>query len=519
MKNIYIKIFMLAPIFLMLGSCDESLDDLFLNPDKSTDTKVEYLMTDAMLNGGSGLRIGYNPSGYYLILQHIGPWTQLNGVDGNDAQMMDLTSNAIGGLWGQYYTGFMPRLKEMELVSATLSEQEQANYAVYLSIAKVLRAHGTARIADLYGDMPYSEAFTARTSEPNLFPKFDDQESVYKSIIADLKEASEELAATTLDPGNIRAHEVLSSQDILLAGDLLKWQKFANSLRLRLAMRISEVDNAFAQSVVQEILGGSAPLVETNDDNILQEAIGPDGLNSLGGGGGKFARAFEDRAGRTYAPKLMVDLMNAANDPRRAAHFQTTTADTYVGVPSSPDDQAGLDINSDDFSLINEELIRNNEYLPGIVLTASEVRFLKAEAIIKGYVAGDAEAEYNAGLRESVDFYYYLINLDTDFTMDYPDAADVDDFVNNSTAKFDGTLAQIYTQKWMHFGINQPNEAYAEQRRTDFPALPDDMTGGSVLERTTRILYPSTEVLNNAESYEAVRSKDTSVTRVWWDTE
>lgn len=518
MRKIYFKIFMLAPIFLILGSCEESLDDLFQNPDKSTTTKIEYLMTDAMINAGSGLRIGYSPSGFYLVLQHIGPWTQLNGVDGNDAKMMDVTSNAISGLWDKYYTNFMPRLKEMELVYATLSEQEQADYAVYLTIAKILRAHATAKIADLYGDMPYSEAFTARTSEPDLFPKFDSQESVYKSIIADLKDASEELKATTLDPDNVRAHEVLSSQDVLLGADLLQWQKFANSLRLRLAMRISEVDNSFAQSVTQEILGGSLLLVETNNDNILLDAAGPDGLNLVGGSGGKLGRAFEDLGDRTYAPKLMVDLMNAANDPRREAHFQATTLDAYVGVPSSPDDQAGLDINSDDFSLINEELIRNNEYLPGIALTASEVRFLKAEAILKGYVSGDAEAEYNAGLRESVDFYYYLINLDSDFTLAYPDAALVDDFVNISTAKYDGTLEQIYTQKWMHFGINQPNEAYAEQRRTEFPALPDDMTGGSKLERTTRILYPSTEILNNAESYEAVRSKDTSTTKVWWDT-
>ncbi|PYP11472.1 MAG: hypothetical protein DMD56_06685 [Gemmatimonadetes bacterium] len=82
---------------------------------------------------------------------------------------------------------------------------------------------------------------------------------------------------------------------------------------------------------------------------------------------------------------------------------------------------------------------------------------------------------------------------------------------------YDGTLERIATQKWIHLGIVQPYEAWAELRRTDYPVLPPDQLGGRLLERTVRIVYPSTEVTNNSQSYEAVRAKDTPTTRVWWD--
>jgi hypothetical protein len=99
-----------------------------------------------------------------------------------------------------------------------------------------------------------------------------------------------------------------------------------------------------------------------------------------------------------------------------------------------------------------------------------------------------------------------------------PDPTTVDAFINGPNVMYDGTLERLATQKWIHLGIVQPYEAWAELRRTDYPVLaPDMLIGGSLLERTVRVTYPSTEITNNRENYEAVRANDTPTTRVWWD--
>src|SRR5207237_3265742 len=155
--------------------------------------------------------------------------------------------------------------KESAVIDGTLPQEQQASYEVYLHLGKIVNAFTTARTTDLWGDIPYSEAFTARqTTGRNLFPKFDTQESVYDAILKDLKDASDALRGLTV------VHPALATQDLLLKGDVTGWRRFANSLRLRLAMRLSEVAPTKAQPIVQEILADPTtyPLVETYTQNI-----------------------------------------------------------------------------------------------------------------------------------------------------------------------------------------------------------------------------------------------------------
>src|SRR5918996_6126920 len=129
--------------------------------------------------------------------------------------------------WGDYYAEASMRLKEIEVIYETLSAGDQAAYEVYFHLGKIVHAFTTARTTDMWGDIPYSEAFTARLTgaEQNLFPKFDTQESVYDAILQDLKDASDGLR--TLGS----AHAALPRQDLLLAGDVAGWQRFAQSPR------------------------------------------------------------------------------------------------------------------------------------------------------------------------------------------------------------------------------------------------------------------------------------------------
>src|SRR5881227_1733610 len=119
-------------------------------------------------------------------------------------------------------------MREIRVIYDALPEDQKASYEVYVHLGKIVTAFTTARTTDLWGDIPYSEAFAARqTVGQNLFPKFDSQESV--------KDASDALQSLSV------VHPGLSTQDLLMKGDLTGWRAFANSLRLRLAMRLSEV--------------------------------------------------------------------------------------------------------------------------------------------------------------------------------------------------------------------------------------------------------------------------------------
>lgn len=509
MKNI--KFFMLTLLVLVNStSCKEEIDELFLDPDGSTETKIEYLWASMITGNGSALRPGYNPTGFYLTTLGMGPWSQAT-TKVNDGQMMNVISNMSNNNWGNFFTNCGIRLAEMETLYQQMSDEEKDGYDLYLHLGKILRANGAQKLLDLYGDMPWTDAFKARsTDEQVLFPTYDSQEFVWKALITELGATATALKSITLsnEPGH--PHSVFPQQDFLNGGDLDKWIKFANSLRLRFAMRISNVDEAYAKPIIEELLDDE--LVETNLDNIIFNGEGPDGQ-----GIGQLPRAAFERPERTYGTDIMVDIMNDSNDPRREVYFNKTAAGTFAGLPSSPDVQGGLTINQDNYSIINTDLVANNQNWPGSTFTAAEVQFIRAEAILRGLANGDAQAAYEAGLRESVDYYYWAMETNTAVSYARPDPADIDAFVTSSSVAYDGTLEQVLTQKWIHFGMQQAHEAWADYRRTGMPTLPDDTSGGTVLQRPKRIIYPASEWVNNEENYNAIRDKDTQDTALWWD--
>ena len=495
-------------------ACHDAYDSLFLDPDRSTTARIEYVFTEGLLDADFPIHYG---EWYWQVYNNVAAWAQVSGTV-NDVNMMRPVSDQWQNTWTDYYTKAAMDMKEIAVIYDALPQDQQASYEVYLHLGKIVNAFTTARTTDLWGDIPYSEAFTARQKVgQNLFPKFDTQESVYDAILKDLKDASDALRGLSV------VHPALATQDLLLKGDVTGWRRFANSLRLRLAMRLSEVAPTKAQPIVQEILADPAtyPLVETNDQNIAWR-MDPSWIfdhNSLG----NRSRATSELPQKTWAPKVMLDMMVASNDPRLAIMFDTVAAATgprYVGLPSSPDDQLPP-VDRQHFSRLDSLMFRRNDDFPGYVMTAAEVEFLKAEAYMRDWTTGGAaaaKAAYDSALGLSVAMYYATYNGNSNAKpVTAPSPAAVSAFINDPLVAYDGTLQRIATQKWIHLGIVQPYEAWAELRRTDYPVLPPDQLGGRLLERTVRIVYPSTEVTNNSQSYEAVRAKDTPTTRVWWD--
>ncbi len=492
-------------------ACHDAYDALFLDPDRSTTARIEYLFTQGLLDSDFPIHYG---EWYWQVYDNVAAWAQVSGTV-NDVHMMQPVSDQWQNTWTDYYTKAAMDVREIRVIYDRLPADQKASYEVYLHLGKIVNAFTTARTTDLWGDMPYSEAFTARqTTGRNLFPKFDTQESVYDAILKDLKDASDALRSLTV------VHPALATQDLLLKGDLTGWRRFANSLRLRLAMRLSEVAPAKAQAIVLEILADSTtyPLVETNAQNVAWY-MDPTWIydhNSLG----NRSRATSERPDKAWAPKVMLDMMVADTDPRLPILFDPVldTIIRYAGLPSSPKDQQPP-LDRTRYSRLDSLMFSHNDNFPGWVMTAAEVQFLKSEAYMRGWASGAPQAAYQSALDLSVAMYYDTYNRNSAVTpkIPLPTAAEMSAFKARPGVVYDGTLQRIATQKWIHLGIVQPYEAWAEQRRTDFPVLPPDSIGGRLLERTVRIVYPSTEITNNSQSYEAVRAKDTPTARVWWD--
>jgi hypothetical protein len=490
------------------GACTDDYEEKFLNPERSTRAEVPYLFTHALI--AAEFQVGYWEA-YYRIYRNVSRWGQLTGT-ANSETMMNQDPSQWDAFWQSYYTDRAATIREMDVVRAR--QPDPSRFDIYVTLGKIVHAYNTHLITDVWGDMPYSEAFTARESDRNLFPRFDSQEAVYDAMLADLKEAADALRG-----GSLHVHSQLATQDVFLGGDLQAWQRFANSLRLRLAMRLAQVAPNKAQAIVQEILGGTNyPVVESNAQNIIWRTM-PDH------GGDDRGQPTRESQQLVYAPKVMMDLMNAASDPRIPVFFAPNAQGNYVGLPSSPDAQSatGLDITRANFAHLRPDLWENHPTYPGFVITAAEVWFLKAEAYQRGWAQGDAAAAHARALRESVLMYYELHNSNpgrdnapTPTPFPVPSEAALTAFATTGAAAFNGTLQRIAEQKWVHLGFNQPYEAWAEQRRTGFPNLGVDRFGGAELPRTVRITYPSSELTNNRQSYQEVQAKDTPVSRVWW---
>src|SRR5256714_11502746 len=242
-------------------ACHDAYDALFLDPDKSTTARIEYLFTQELVDADFPIHYG---EWYWQVYNNVATWAQVSGTV-NDVNMMRPVSDQWQNTWTDYYAKAAMDIREIARIYGTLPQEQQASYEVYLHLGKIVNAFTTARTTDLWGDIPYSEAFTARqTTGRNLFPKFDTQEAVYDAILKDLKDASDALRGLTV------VHPALATQDLLLKGDVTGWRRFANSLRLRLAIRLSEVAPTKAKSIVLEILAAPTthPLLDRHPVNI-----------------------------------------------------------------------------------------------------------------------------------------------------------------------------------------------------------------------------------------------------------
>lgn len=522
MKRIIYNFALILSVISFLSSCKKSLENDYLNPQSVVNGSIDKVFSSILLNR----RI--QPT-YWdfrtFILPATGAFSQLTATE--TASNMWIPSLDYGqDRWTDFYSadpGIINEYTEMNTLYNALSDEDKSQQYIFLELGKVILYDQASQMIDLWGDIPFSASNSLNTSDRVVHKAaFDDAATLYNSFIDSLDNINTYLSS--FSPSTITG-AALGKQDLIYSGDLTKWKKYANSLRLRLLMRISNVSEDVAKGKITTMLndGSTYPLIESNTDNALL-AMSPTTYNS------DILEAFRDNSGQySFAPTYLLDsFMNINNDPRLPFYWNKASSGTdsgkYVGMPIA----AGSGVYNTgvgQYSTYDSATFMYNYNVPGVLFTASESEFLKAEAYQRWNI-GDPSSLYEAGIRASINFYYGIqsnavFNART-FTKDAaPTEAAISSYLAADDIKLSGTatekLEKIYKQKWEHFFILQAGQAWAEVRRTGYPKLTFyTATNSNAAKPPMRLLYPSTEKLYNS-NYSSVQAKDTRDTKIFWD--
>lgn len=478
MKNIIGKIlaFSFLMAFLFVG-CTSDFEEINTDPDRAKDAPatnvLAYVLTHHANNFYDAWANMNEPSTYGAHL------TKIQYID---EARYNFRPNVVESKW---YEGYIElnNLKEIK----KKAEADEANNM--LGVAKVLEAMIFQTMTDTWRDIPYTDAL--KMDDGMLLPTYDRQEDIYPALLAGLAEANNLLSSGT---------DNLGDGDVLFGGDTEKWQKFCNSLRLRLAMRISEVDAGLAQSTVESIMGNLSanPIMDSNDDNAFFVFPGSTPYEDTW---------FEDGKGRDDhgMADVLIDALVNLNDPRLPVYAHPNEDGIYKGFTIGATAQPALGQVSRIGAIYRDDAAGFSPFM-----RYAEVMFHVAEAAQKGYNVGmTAEEAYNEAVTASC-----VENGVAD--------ADITAYLAGDAA-FDGTLEQIYWQEWIAY-FKQGMEAWSLYRRTGVPTTHYVAPGSAYTGHNTppfRYPYPNNELtLNggNSSSFNAEVVDDFWGKQMWWDT-
>lgn len=488
MQRIPFKYYVLG-LSLLLASCRKGFEEINTNPNESEVISPEFLMSNVIINTA----YGYQKEAYFDKPASAGRYITMVRNEGNDKFDWGPQS------WDDYY-GRLSANQEMMALATKL------NMPQYLAIGKVMAAFNFAYISDLFGDIPYTDALRLK-QDRLIHPKYDQQQTVYPALLQTLKEANNDLSNP---PGSIDP-----KADVLYGGVPLQWRKFANSLRLRMLLRIyKNYSPAFTE--MQEILNDKTkyPIFESNADNAEIIYQGTVSANSWPGSPqGSSADEFDKRK----PSKEIVDALLQRNDPRLAvwiapvdsANGWKVDPNTYVGVPNAipaPYDYNGGKTHISRLSSLFSKT--NAAMLKASMLTYAEVCFILAECVQAGKVTvpgKTAESLYYDGIHANMKFYGVEQTAIDAHYFDQP------------LVKYNNTLEQLIGQKWIA-GFLKGAEAWFDNRRTGFPKFVlGPLSSTSVLPK--RYVYPTGERDTNEAEYQkavAVFGADNQTTLMWY---
>ncbi|MFH0760120.1 MAG: SusD/RagB family nutrient-binding outer membrane lipoprotein [Bacteroidota bacterium] len=521
-KYIYLALMVFASFAVILNSCKKSeLETLYPDPSKSSTATVENFLTGLFQTANEVVLPWYWR--FFVVEQPtLGHYTHTMGWFNSKDQYIPPAA-AMDWRWNQYYN-LVTQYRVMESLYDAKDDAAKEELRIFMIAATIFFYDQTQQVIDLYGDIPWSEAGMVRTigNLDEALPKYDDAQTIYTTMMDDLKLLAVELS--TIQVPAFYAG-LFTKKDFINNGDITLWRKYCNSLRLRMLMRVSDVLTTRAQTEIAEILGdpGTYPIIESNAENIMNDAGGPDMYATTSSKNGGIRSAMETWGQYDIAPYSMVKNMLDNGDPRLPVIFDPNINGEYIGMdPMDNETDQNTKLTAGLVSRYDTSSFTRNDLFPGFIITAAEVSFIKAEAIHKGYGSGSAKAAYEKGIEQSIELYFSINETGTYRTpLDKPSTGDITSYINGPGVNWDGNsdkIALIGTQKWINTGLGEMPQTWAEYRRLDAPALifPADPTSQQTAP-PVRWLYPQSEKDLNDANYQTVKAKDDLNIKIFWD--
>ncbi|MBK5209539.1 MAG: SusD/RagB family nutrient-binding outer membrane lipoprotein [Flavobacteriaceae bacterium] len=474
MKKIFILI---ISIILLFSGCTKDITDYNEETKRAAAVPQGPLFTNAVKNLSDGLAsANINVNIFRHFVKH---WGQ--AVIQEAAQYDYITRAVNENWWSRMYKDVLNDLKESALIISkdeTLSPAQKANQ---LAMVDIMQVYTYDILVKTFGDIPYSEAL----DDNNLFPVYDDAQTIYNDL---LRRLDEDIAGLSSMSSGFS-----SSEDIIYQGNVSKWIAFANSLKLRMAMTLADIDEIVAKGSFEQ--ANSNAIIVENEIAFIQYYNSPPNNNPL----------YDDLvlANRTdyIAAKDLIDVLIELDDPRLPSYFGLNNEGEYVGgVVGRASNYPGMSKPSAKIAAPDA---------PNVLIDLVEVEFLRAEAKERGYnIQGTAEEHYNNAIKYSI-LAWGGSEVEAEAYLNQPKVA-------YATA-LGNWKQKIGFQKWIAL-YNRPFEAWTEMRRLDHPQLP--LAENAISGFPNRLRFPGNEQQLNISNYSNAASNiggDETETKLFWD--
>ena len=520
MKKLYSLI---LGVVILAGFASCKVDDFnskYYDPAKTTVVTCDKLMTGAFMSGN-----GYTFNAYWRMYtwdNYFGKLAQTICPNVDSGTMYYINDGYAADRWNGFYD-ILRQYRVMEKQFSSETEEEQKEDRVFLALAEVFLYDHLSQIVDIFGPVPFLEAgYLGITGDlGSSYPSYDSDVELYKMMLRQLDELYTEIGNLN-NTLSAATKAKLEAQDYINGGDLEKWQKYCNALLLRLGVHMSAQGSLVSEgkAAVAKAAGRKLPL--TFEESIV--AVSDfDGFNYWE----NFRDGYKDI--NNTASQEMIDAftMTGLYDPRLELIYFPDELGVYVGksMYQTAEEQSAIsEIENKGYEYrvyahLNAATFTYNNLFVSPIVSAAEVNFLLAEAYEKGYATGgSAQDAFKKAILDSYKQYFDL-NVNSDQSKatapsgqyfkklkdsDKLDDASVLAFAQAIWNSYNNKFECIMTQKWAHFGIIQPAQAWTDVRRTGFPALEYPTDGGSgvkIANIPNRVKYPSVEADNNTEHY------------------
>lgn len=544
-------------VLLTLSACSEyDFDSKYEDPSKVTTVSISNLMVGVFQRVKDYDLYEYNRF-FGFDSQFVGKYAQTFGYTYSSSMYTPGYTPFIDSQWDNLYSA-LTQLRKLESLYNEESTGQQEQDEAFLLAARLQVYDFFAATVDVFGDMPFSKACTLPLTNDvqQSYAPYDKAEDIYRTILSELKEMAPRFRTIPV-PRNF------STQDFINWGDMDKWERYANSLRLRLAMRVASQGELAEEgrAIIKEILENPTeyPLIEEQANNVFITNQKSGQLNFTAGSGlgdwvtnrlasgpvidrmlshgnynmessdpltGTYVEGTDDpRILLYYNPVKIVNRNTGQTDEHRYLGTDVSVSDELTEYYNSQAEDELITTNKGFSQITQNGFFWQNDKFDMLIMASPEIHFIKAEAYAMGYgVAQDmtrAEEEFKTAVSQSIRLWYYYDSIGTgENTRRYeaPTNEAIAAFADARWKSSDYTdkLDAIITQKWVHFAFLVSREAWSDLRRTGYPSgLVFPEVAGTIPNVPNRWRYPTTEV-NYNPYYKDVQAEDTYYTKLFW---